>query len=264
MWNMESENNILKLKHLIAGRFGKGLVVRQLVPIKQLDGNEDFYLNGKDLHIPIRIQSELLGTAVILNADDLSESQRKDVTEMVRFILEPTLYNTFLSLKEGNLKTKDPLERDDVWLIQEPTNHHNEENESVQNPIIFNSVNKERIQKALIIAHEVTDNWALLPLKELKLNSISKEEIAQLGQITLYIDQVDLLTSVELTAIKEYLAAPVINGPIIIGSVQNMNFLPKAWSHHLIDLDRLPLVDRKLRQSLDLLINSTLDQKLNQ
>lgn len=259
MWNTESEKHIMKLKHLIAGRFGKGLVVRQLVPIEQLDGSEDFYLNGKDLHIPIRNQHDLLGTAVILDASDLSETDKRDVSEMVKFILEPTLYNSFLTLKEDNLKTKDPFEREDLLLDSQPINQKS----NVQNPIIFHSKQKELIQKALVVAHEITENWAMLPLKELNLKTISKEEIAQLGQVTLFVGPIDLLTASELDAIQSYLANPVHNGPIIVGAIENQNFLPENWKHYSIELDRLPLVDRKLRQSLDLLINSTLDQEIN-
>ncbi|RYZ87338.1 MAG: hypothetical protein EOP04_11905, partial [Proteobacteria bacterium] len=94
---------MLKLKQLLSSRYGKGLELRPLMDLSKLAQASETMVSGNDLFIPIVVQEQFLGTAVIPHGWELSEDKRKGIAQLVRMVLEPKLYNEYLERRESNL-----------------------------------------------------------------------------------------------------------------------------------------------------------------
>ena len=105
MWENSrgSETSFLRLQQLVKSRYGKGF---KLVPIMQVSEKHmtmDSFVSGDDLHVPIIVNQNYLGTAVIDEALSLSSEDKSSLVETVKLVLEPSLYGRWLKRREQNL-----------------------------------------------------------------------------------------------------------------------------------------------------------------
>ncbi|NUN04207.1 MAG: hypothetical protein HUU57_00475 [Bdellovibrio sp.] len=266
-----------RLRQILSSRYGKGLQIRQLMDLTDVK-SEDAFTKGRDLHIPLCVNGAILGTAVIPSADDLNKEKQQGVTQLVRMVLEPAMYKWHLEQKEANLMelSKANLTLDNVLLFGEepmPTIDEilsaddTELNEGPAEDLISNLIHLEgrselTNKKVALQLHEITGRWAFVPFNDIKGQLHSSQDIAKMGAMTIYIENVAALNSAEQELLMDYIGEDRFSDePLIItSSFQSLEELAATLHSDLLDevsvncfeVDRAPLTTQGLREVLEL------------
>lgn len=267
-----------RLKQILNNRYGKGLQIRQLMDLAELQ-SDDAFTRGRDLHIPIKVNGSVLGTAVVPSADDLNAEKRQGVTQLVRMVLEPAMYKWYLDQKESNLAeiTKAQVNLDNVRLFgEEPLPSIDELlkdnpealNESLASDLISHIIHlqgrsENSNKKIALQLHELTGRWAFVPFNDIKGQLHSAHDIAKLGAMTIYVENADLLNAAEQELLMDYISEePFSDEPLIItSSATPLEELSKTnLSQNMVDeltvncfeVDRAPMSPEGLREVLEL------------
>ncbi|MBO9665413.1 MAG: hypothetical protein J7501_01195 [Bdellovibrio sp.] len=278
-----------RLKQLLASRYGKGLQIRQLMDLSEVQPGEDTYTRGRDFHVPIKVNGALLGTAVVPGADDLNDEKRQGVTQLIRMVLEPAMYKWYLDQKEANLaeisKANFEIENlhvfgdDKLPSIDELLTDKSDElakglsNQLISHLIHLEGSNQTTNKKVALQLHEMTGRWAFVPFNDIKGQLHSSFDIAKMGEMTIFIENLEDLNAAEQELLMDYLSEEHSSDePLIITSSKlSIDQLAKleAMSSNLVDevsvncfeVDRAPLTTQNLKEVLELFFmkDSTLD-----
>ena len=218
---VRGDTSMLRLEALLQGRYGKGLVLRQIVDaekIRQIDcwGGEFALIEG-DLHIPLRMNDNVLGTAVIPKATDLSIRSQGDIAELVKLVLEPQLYNKHLETKFVNLEQmlknethlaevlngQNFFNESSFEIIETEENHDRQE--LLTSFVHLSSRNSELQLKAANVIHEITGNWAFLPFADVADQIHEINDLMDMGSVTLFIKDIEALTRPQQILVEEYI-----------------------------------------------------------
>ncbi|WII72694.1 hypothetical protein QJS83_02270 [Bdellovibrio sp. 22V] len=269
-----------RLKQILASRYGKGLQIRQLMDLAELKSGEEAFTRGRDLHIPIQVNGAFLGTAVVPSADDLNAEKKQGVTQLVRMVLEPAMYKWYLEQKESNLLelNKAQLELDNVRLFGEslPTIDdilNDEElnddltegpaSELISHLIHLEGRSENTNKKVALQLHELTSRWAFVPFNDIKGQLHSAQDIAKMGAMTIFIENVENLNAAEQELVLDYISeGHSADEPLIItSSLLSLEDLGKSsLTSNLVDelsvncfeVDRAPLTTQGLKEVLEL------------
>ena len=104
MWENSrgAETSFIRLQQLVKSRYGKGVKMIPMMEVSDKHLTMDFFINGDDMHVPIIVNKNYLGTAVIDEAYSLSSEEKSSLVETVKLILEPSLYSRWLKRREEN------------------------------------------------------------------------------------------------------------------------------------------------------------------
>ncbi|WP_413943652.1 hypothetical protein [Bdellovibrio sp. HCB-162] len=268
-----------RLKQILASRYGKGLQIRQLMDLAELGTSEDPFTRGRDLHIPIRVNGSILGTAVVPSADDLNAEKRQGVTQLVRMVLEPAMYKWYLDQKEANLVElnraqlnldnvrlfgEDPLPSiDDILNDNLEVLNESPEAELISHLIHLEGRSENTNKKVALQLHELTGRWAFVPFNDIKGQLHSAQDIAKMGAMTIFVENVENLNPAEQELLMDYIAEErSTEEPLLItSSLKNLDELGKsALNSNLVDelsvncfeVDRAPLTTQGLKEVLEL------------
>ncbi len=282
------DTSVTKLRQLLASRYGKGLEIRQLADLSNLNDDESILLKGSELHIPIRAEGNFLGTAVIPEARDLAEDKKSDIAQVVRMILKPALYNLYLERKESNLQQLadadfstenlqlfgEELPSFDELLSDDSVLAENEKSEAQlsSNLIHLDGTNTIMIKKAALQLHEMTHRWAFVPFNDVKDQLKTALDISKMGAMTIFVEEAGSLSTEDQNLLLEYMDSPRSDAePLIITSSRlSLAELRNSDLHpHLIDeievnsfeVDRAPLGYQSLKEVLELFFLGDKDPK---
>ena len=265
-----------KLKQILASRYGKGLQIRQLMDISEMDMNQDVIARGKDLHIPLNVNGSFLGTAVIPSADDLDQEKREGVAQLVRMVLEPAMYRWYLQQKENNLAeiSKITPNVENLQLFGEEMPAIDEENlegklETSTGSLLTSLIHLEgrndvMNKKVALQLHEMTSRWAFVPFNDIKGQLHSSADIAKLGEMTIFIEKLEDLNPAEQELLVEYLSEEHVEDEPLIITSSKLSFDQLAGVStlhaHLLDdvsvntfeVDKAPMTTQGLRDVLEL------------
>ncbi|MEN0058923.1 MAG: hypothetical protein AAGB31_08820 [Bdellovibrio sp.] len=265
---------ILKLKQILASRYGKGLQIRQLMDMGELK-SDDFFTRGRDLHIPIRMNGSILGTAIVPSADDLNSEKREDVSHLVRMVLEPAMHKWYLDRKESNLaELNKPLPNlEKIHLFGEGPLSSEEmssfdltqetEQELISYLIHLEGSSAVKNKKIALHLHELTRRWAFVPFNDIKGPLHSTQDLAKLGAMTIYVEDITTLNTSEQELILEYISEerfsdePLFITSSLVGLKElsqislNTKLLDEL-SINCFEVDRAPLTPQGLKDVLEL------------
>lgn len=267
-----------RLKQIVASRYGKGLQIRQLMDISELATGDEAFTRGKDLHIPIRVNGNFLGTAVVPSADDLNSEKRTGVAQLVRMVLEPAMYKWYLDQKEANLeelsKAQPNLENihlfgeelpslDDILEEDKDLPNQSPASELVSHLIHLDGRSENSNKKVALQLHELSGRWAFVPFADIKGQLHSSMDIARLGGMTIFIENAESLNEAEQELLMEYISEEHLpDEPLIITSSQKSldelsasSLDPKfvdEISVNCFEVDRAPLTSQGLKEVLEL------------
>lgn len=267
-----------RLKQLLASRYGKGLQIRQLMDLAELTSEESF-TRGHDLHIPIRVNGAILGTAVVPSADDLSSEKRQGVAQLVRMVLEPAMYKWYLDQKEANLLeiTKANLDLDNVRIFGEDpmpsiddiiSDNLDVLNESPATELLSHLIHLEgrsenTNKKVALQLQEITGRWAFVPFNDIKAQLHSAQDISKMGGMTIFVENVENLNPSEQELLMDYIAEERSEDePLIVtSSLKSLDELSRGslagkladeLSVNCFEVDRAPLSTQGLKEVLEL------------
>ncbi|MGE5086547.1 MAG: hypothetical protein ACM3MG_09625 [Bacillota bacterium] len=269
-----------RLRHLLASRYGKNLQIRQLMDISEVKSDADTYLRGRDFHVPIKVNGSLLGTAVVPQADDLNDEKKQGVTQLIRMVLEPAMYKWYLDQKESNLAeiSKANFETENLHVFGDeslPTidelleDTRSDLAKGLSTELISNLIHLEGHseiinKKVALQLHEMTGRWAFVPFNDIKGQLHSSYDIAKMGAMTIFIENVELLNGPEQELLTEYLSEvhssdePIIitSSKLFVDSLNQVATLNKNLIDELavncFEVDRAPLTTAGLREVLEL------------
>jgi hypothetical protein len=271
----ENDTSLNKLRQILASRYGMGLELRTLTDVSEDDSNNGLLLKGLDLHVPLRVQDAFLGTAVVPSGADLSFENKLQVAQVIRMLLEPVLYRTYLDRQESNLKSlgEEKLETDNIRLFTEiaptPIGEVTFEPEDF-NPLVSNLIHVfghdgQRIKKAALLLHEMTGRWAFVPFSDLSQGLESIDDLIRLGSLTLFVENIEDLPEKSQNLLMDYVSTPRSSvAPLVVtGSSMNLDQLSNSTKLsgafrdevqvNSLDIDRAPVTERGMREVLSLM-----------
>ncbi|MBX3041240.1 MAG: hypothetical protein KF789_11095 [Bdellovibrionaceae bacterium] len=268
----QQDQTIEKLKQLLSNRFGKGLELRRLADVNHLTGDGGVIVRERDLYIPLKIENAYLGTAVIPKGADLSPESHLQIAQVVRMVLEPSLYKDYLERAEHNLRFTEKAPTPALHLLDEDSFEIEDEEpispdlpKLVSNLVHLHGHDAHRIKKAALLLHEMTGRWAFAPLIDLGEQISSSEDLIKLGAMTLFIEDIETLDEKCQQIILEYVSSPrssqdplLVTGSLkgsheISESSQILSDLKDELLVNTLELDRAPLTEKGLKEVLTLM-----------
>lgn len=270
MFDIMQDTVWLRATDLIKEKYGKSLTYRGIKLFAE-DGKsvveEVYYSNGDDLVIPLRAKNHVLGDVIVNRGSLLDPQQKSEVVDLIKFLVEPKLYNLQLQKSEEALKNSN---RRSLAVVREETSLEDlfEDEEIIKRQtlsqiILLKSHTELNRNRVALKIHEMTERNLFVHLDDIRRTLKSKEDFATLSDITVYVSDVESMDAETMDLLKEYLKAPSENGPLfLIGSSLSMEAIQqKNWPESLkrdlsgfyFDIDRVPLSQQTSEDILDLL-----------
>jgi hypothetical protein len=276
---------VLKLRQLISARYGKGLEIRPMMDLSKVPDSSGSVISGNDLFIPIVVQEQFLGAAVIPHGWELSEETRKKVAQLVRMVLEPKLHNEFLARRESNLKCLQGLEFPETNLtlfgesgfdiIEEAeTEGLLDDSSSTTSLIHLYGQQISMIKKVALQIHEFSGRWAFVPFEDIQKDVHSATDLSNLGGMTIFVENVESLSPEKQDILAEYLSLPrTLEEPLILTSstmaleelekhISSPGLMQDMLSTHL-EVERAPLNSATLREVIEMIFQKNEAQDLH-
>ena len=271
---------LVKLKQLLSSRYGKGLELRRLMDLSKLKVGSEPIVQGNDLYIPIVVQEQFLGTAIIPHGWELCEDKKKSVTQLVRMVLEPKLYNEFLERRETNLASIESFNFSTSNLslfaeeLQDDEVEFQEEKTLITSLLHLQGHDYSLIKKVALQIHDFSARWAFVPFEDVSKDLNSAMDICNLGAMTLFVENVESLSAEHQALLAEYTKSPrSLTEPLLLTSstfsmealstrLTNAALLADIQESHL-EVERAPLNSTMLRELLDLFFHKDENQDLH-
>ena len=259
----------LNASKLIQDKFGKNLSYRTLKVVSANTGSsaqDVYYAKGEDLIIPLKIKNQELGDVIVTRGAYLDNQQKAEVTDLVKFLVQPALYNIQLKKQEMALvemnKTVSPLssEKDVVELF----NSERFNKQTLSQIILLKSQLELSRNKVALKIHEMTGKNLFVRWNDISSSVNTVEDISTLTDVTIYVENIQSLTFENLSLLESYLSLKDTgHGPLfLIGSTLSMQEIEQQpWPHSLkndllgfyFDIDRVPQSQQTSEEILDLL-----------
>lgn len=273
---------LFKLNQLLSSRYGKALELRLLIDLSKLSDASATLVSGNDLYIPIMVQQQFLGTAVVPHGWELSEENRTSLTQLVRMVLEPKLYSEFLERRESNLRSVQLLEFPSTNLsllgednsFERETSFANNATPSTTPLIHLQGKQNQIMKKVALQIHDFSGRWVFVPFEDVQNDLDSVTELCNLGGITLFVKDVENLSAKYQDLLASYLSLPrSLEEPLILTSslipvselnsfISNPGLLEDIQAVHLA-VDRTPLNSSALRDVVELIFYKDNSQDLH-
>lgn len=258
----------LNTNKLIQEKFGKNLSYRSL-KVVSADAEQTaspYYIKAEDLIIPLKTKKYDLGDIIVSRGAYLSEQQKSEVTDLVKLLLQPTLYNMQLKKIELSLTnaSESQIKIDQNLKIVELFNSDSFNKQTLSNIILLKSQLEISRTKVAFKIHEMTQRNIFVRLDDIIDSVQNASELKNLDDTTIFINDVQSLSQSSLKLLAGYLDLNTgTNGPLfLVGSTQTMaEISAQEWPESLkkdllgfyFDIDRVPLSQQDSEEILDLL-----------
>lgn len=265
MKNVFNDTAWTKTFQLIEEKYGKSLQFRSL---KLIDGpNKAAYQHGDDFIIPLSLKNYDLGDIVISRGSFLDEQQKTEVVDLIKFLVEPQIYNQHLKNTEENIlsqKNAAQVEKNKVVNLFPQTT---ETKRTLSKLIHLKShIEQTRIKVALKI-HEMSGRNLFVRLSDVINTMTSVEDLLSLNDTTILIEDIETISPSMMQILENYLVGAASAGDdvgplILVGSSLALETLEKkSWNQTLkndlmgfyFDIDRVPLAQQSSKEILELL-----------
>lgn len=273
MLEVLQKNSVLKLQKLLKDRYGIGLQVTSMINAVDVDvRHQHSELRGSSLCVPVCARGKYLATAILTRANVLSEAEITAVVDMVRLVLEPALFSVYLERHEKNTRSEIHKNLNNVLFFNNETNKsNNTTNDDLDRPnfstalILLESKNPHTISRIAIHIHEISGRWAFLKYAEIKDSFQSLQEIREMGALTLFIEDLLLLSPHEQEIIAKVNLTAQNEPLILIGCSSDFDELmqKKMINERLarilnasrIELNRMPQDFSQMRMAVDITLD---------
>lgn len=260
-----------KTQALIQDKYGKKIAFKT---IDLTNSAMPSFLEGDDLIVPLNSKAVYLGEVIVNRGSLLSTQQREEIVDLIKFLVEPHVYNKHLKLKEEIEAYKrqvsmEPLEETYEKNVFSLFNDEAEEQSLVR---IINSVIHLRSTSGLIrkkVAlkiHEMAQQNLFVAFNEIARQMHSVEEFKTFDKTTFFVEDITKLNAEELALLDAACELKLDGLVFIIGSALNdkqidvlrvSKELKADLNAILFDIDRLPFAQQTSTDVLELLFFST-------
>jgi|GEM_PF-5765080 len=251
---------INRVQQMVLNRFGKTFKLNRLNDVTHLSSPSPWELQGTTLYIPLLSQNHFLGTGKVFMADDLSFKEMDTLAELIKVVLEPALYLTYLRRNENNLVNYDgfhTIKSLETFPDQSRDLSSGLKESSVPRRLLsLCSENEDFMNKFAFRIHDQTENWAFAKFLDIKGILECILDLEKFSNMTIYIDSIEELSVRNLSHLIEYCStASTLNGPMFILGVRDKTQIPlPLLRESVVNLSQLP-VNPKMQ---DEVINSIL------
>ena len=210
MFDLLQDSVWVRTSDLVKEKYGKSLSYRAIKLISEKsDGAENaFYSAGDDLIIPLKTKDVCLGDVVVDRGSFLDTKERNEIADLVKFLVEPKLYSIQLKKSEEVLQQ---MNRKSLTLVNTKTQilelYENEivKRETLSQVILLKSHTELNRHRVALKIHEMAERNLFVRLDDI-LGSIStKEDLAGLSDITIYVEDIEKLKPATMSLLKEFL-----------------------------------------------------------
>jgi hypothetical protein len=258
MNEITNDSSWKKAHELIREKYGKGLSYRTIKLYSE--SNASFYSEGDDLIIPMRLKEHDLGDIVVTRGSVLDIQQKSEIADLVKFLIEPKIYNLHLKQSEENMTSTRPSEQGKVIdLFKLNTS----KTKTLSQVIHLKSTNARVRHKVALKIHEMAEKNLFVFLDDIAASLTSIEDIRTLSDLTVFIEDVEKLSPSMLDLLKSYLDLTDKDGPLfLVGSglgfddIESRNWpssLKKDLMGFYFDIDRVPVSQQTSSEILELL-----------
>ena len=259
----------IKANDLIKEKYGKSLTYRsiKLMSDDTVSNNCGFYSNGDDLVIPLKLKNYNLGDVIVDRGSFLDVQQKSEVTDLIKFLVEPKLYNIQLKKSEEGLISRShralSLVDETESVIELHQDDIDPKKQTLSQIILLKSNTELTRNRVAMKIHEMSERNLFVHLDDI-INSLStKEDLATLTDVSIYINDVQSLSMSTMLLIKEHLDSNCTDGPLfLVGSNLSMeSILAQQWpdgfrqdlAGFYFDIDRVPMAQQTSEDVLELL-----------
>ncbi len=253
-----NDSSWIKAHELIQEKYGKKLSYRAIKLFAE--SNTSFYSHGDDLIIPLKLKNFDLGDIVVGRGSLLETQQKTEIVDLVKFLIEPKIYNLHLKNSEENMRTENDHGKGKVIdLFKLNTS----KSKTLSQIIHLKSHTAHNRNRVALKIHEMAEKNLFVHLDDIAASLTSVEDIRTLSDLTVYIDDIELLPSSLIELLKQYLDLSEVDGPLfLIGSSLPLEAIEtKSWPASLkkdlmgfyFDIDRVPLSQQTSSEILELL-----------
>jgi hypothetical protein len=259
-----------KTQALIQDKYGKKIAFKT---IDLANSAMPSFLEGDDLIVPLNTKSVYLGEVIVNRGSLLSSEQREEIIDLIRFLVEPHVYNKHLKLKEEidaykRQMAAEAVENEDSNVLSLFSDEE-EENSLVK---LINSVIHLRSASALIrkkVAlkiHDMAEQNLFVSFTDIARQMHSADEFKSFDKTTVFIEDIQQLNDQQLALLNAACELKVDGLVFIIGSSLNdkqidaldlSRELKADLNAILFDIDRLPFAQQTSTDVLELLFFSS-------
>lgn len=271
MFDLMRDSVWLKAYDLIKEKYGKTLSYRGIKLVSgeksAADSDAMYYSNGDDLIIPLKSKNHNLGDVIVDRGSLLDPQQKSEVADLVKFLVEPKLYNMQLKQTEESLQKSMgrslSLVEIEVEDVVDLYSNDNAKRQTLSQIILLKSHTELTRNRVALKLHEMTERNLFVRLDDIIKSVSTLADLASLNDVTVYIEDVEKLDPQTLSLLEGYLSQANPDGPLfLVGSSLTMeSILEKNWPESLkrdlagfyFDIDRVPLAQQASSEILDLL-----------
>lgn len=254
-----------KTFQLIEEKYGKSLQFRSL----KLMNNQSkmAYDHGDDFVIPLSLKNYELGDVIISRGSFLDDQQKAEVVDLIKFLVEPQIYNQHLKTIESNMlsqKTIEIVEKDKVVSLFP---EFEDTKTTLSKVIHLKALLESTRTKVAFKIHEMSGRNLMVRLSDISNSMTSVDDLISLSDTTIFIEDIESVSGSMMQILESFLQksaeSEIETGPLLlVGSNLSMEEIEtKSWSQDLkddllgfyFDIDRVPLSQQTSSEILELL-----------
>lgn len=253
----------LKAHELVHDKYGKNLSYRAIKLFSE--SSASFYSHGDDLVIPLKLKNHDLGDIVVSRGSFLNIQQKSEIVDLVKFLIEPKIYNLHLQQSEQNIRAQQKKSEPKGQVV-DLFKLNTAQSKTLSQIIHLKSQTKQSRHKVALKIHEMAEKNLFVHLDDIAASLTNVEDIRTLSDLTIYVEDIDTLQLSMLELLKKYLLLSETNGPLfLIGSNLILDEIKnKSWPAQLdslkndlmgfyFDIDRVPSSQQTSPEILELL-----------
>lgn len=265
-----------KTQALIQDKYGKRIALKT---IDLANSAMPSFLEGDDLIVPLNSKPVYLGEVIVNRGSLLSAQQREEVIDLIRFLVEPHVYNKHLKLKEEVDAYKRQIATEAIAENDEELNENSnvyslfakEDEDSslvqlINSTIHLRSASALTRKKVALKIHDMAAQNLFVSFKDIIQQMHSVEEFKSLDLTTVFVEDISQLNDQELALLDAACALKAEGLVFIIGSsladkqIDTLNLsqeLKADMNAILFDIDRLPFAQQTSTDVIELLFFSS-------
>ena len=253
-----------KAQALILDKYGKKIAFKT---IDLSNSAASFFLEGDDLIIPLNSRSVQLGEVIVNRGSLLSQEQKGEVVDLVKFLIEPHVYNKHLKLKEeieAFKRSQVASSGENVYSLFDDGDEDASLVKLISTVIHLKSGSELKRKKVALKIHEMAEQNLFIAFSEVSKQIHSVEEFSSFEKTTFYIEDLATLNDHELSLLsaaceKKFDLVFIIGSNLSTPEVDALTVssnLKNDLNAILFDIDRVPLSQQTSTDVLELLFFS--------
>jgi len=240
--DIQSSDSMGALKKILVQRFDKQLDLVFLSDVLRVASSDQDYLESQgNLEIPIFLNQQYFFTARIKQAAQLPTEDKKAISDLVRLTIEPTAYKVYQTQSLAEQKT----------YFTQPLSVVTNKFYSPQY-LTFICSRSEQLKKLADLTHQISDNWAFLQYKDVVDQIESIDDFANLGGVTLFVQDIKSVSHSQLKLVTEALKAKYMHSELPLFVFGSETDLIELYNQKYIDIDQFDILSNQVLNALSL------------